>query len=185
MATIEQLVASKKWKQAQSLLQDELLAAPTDHWVWTTLGMTYYEQGMYGKALNCSKRAVELAPDCALVLWDYAGCLYMTGHQSGALAIWTLLLEMDIEEVANGECSEGMDWAMQLLNDVHYRMGRYYQWKGNAEQARTAFEKYLHNRAHGVGSIYDREQVEGFLTLLNRTGNHSTSTVPAKRTTKS
>src|SRR5438270_10079747 len=113
MATIKQLLAAKQWKKARALLQDELLKAPTDHWVWTTLGLTYYEQRMYEKALKCSKRAVELAPDCPLVLWDYAGCLSMNGRESAALAIWTLLLDMDLEEVAYGECSEGMDWAMQ------------------------------------------------------------------------
>jgi len=185
MATIEQLVAAKKWKQARALLQDELLTAPTDHWVWTTLGLTYYEERNYEKALSCSKRAVELAPDCPLVLWDYAGCLYMTGRESAALAIWTLLLGMDLDEVANGECSEGVDWAMQLLNDVHYRMGRYFQGKGDGEQARTSFDKYLHNRAHGVGSIYEQKQVEEYLTQLNRKGERLVPTVPAKRTMKS
>jgi tetratricopeptide (TPR) repeat protein len=185
MATIEDLIAAKKWTQARALLQDELLSAPTDHWVWTTLGLTYYEQRMYEKALSCSKRAVELGPDCPLVLWDYAGCLYMTGRESAALAIWTLLLDMELEEVANGECSEGMDWAMQLLNDVHYRMGRYFQGKGDVDQARTSFDKYLHNRAHGVGSIYDQAKVEGFLSQLNRKGNQAAPFVPSKRTTKS
>jgi cytochrome c-type biogenesis protein CcmH/NrfG len=68
MATIEQLVAAKKWSQARARLQEELLTTPTDHWVWTTLGLTYYEQRMYDQALKCSQRAVELSPDCPLVL---------------------------------------------------------------------------------------------------------------------
>src|SRR4051812_30842884 len=102
MTDIEKLLKAQKWAKARALIQDELLSAPTDHWLWTTLGLTYYEQRQYEKALKCSKRAVELAPDCPLVLWDYAGCLYMTGRESAALAIWTLLLDMDPEAVAYG-----------------------------------------------------------------------------------
>jgi hypothetical protein len=60
-----------------------------------------------------------------------------------------------------------MDWAMQLVNDVHCRIGRYYQWKGEPELARASFLKYLHNRDHGVSSIYDREAVKKYLADLS------------------
>jgi tetratricopeptide (TPR) repeat protein len=163
MTTIEKLVAQKKWSKARALLQDELLSDPADHWLWTTLGLTFYEQRQYEKALKCSRRAVELAPNCPLVLWDYAGTLFMCGREPSAFAIWTLLLEMDLEDVAYGECSEGMDWAMQLINDVHFKMGKYYDWKGDVSNARVSFKKYLHNRAHGVGSIYDADRVKRYL----------------------
>jgi tetratricopeptide (TPR) repeat protein len=166
MMTIQTLVQAKKWTKARALIQDELLSSPTDHWLWTTLGLTYYEQRQYEKALKCSKRAIELAPNCALVLWDYAGCLYMNRQESAALAIWTLLLGMDMEEVAYGECSEGMDWALQLINDVHYRIGRCFQHQGKKELARISFEKYLPNRQHGVSSIYDADTVKKYLDKL-------------------
>ena len=167
MKKIEKLIAAKQWRAARAAIQDELLSNPTDHWLWTTLGLTYYEERQYEKALLCTRRAVELAPDCPLVLWDFAGCLYMNRQESAAFAIWTLLLSMDVEEVANAEGGEGMDWAMQLLNDVHYRVGKYYMRKGQREQAKVSFTKYLHNRSHGVGSIYDKEQVESYLAQLN------------------
>jgi tetratricopeptide (TPR) repeat protein len=168
MSNIETLIAAKKWSKARVQIQEELLFDPADHWLWTTLGLTYYEQKEYEKALQCSKRAVELAPNCALVLWDYAGALYMSGQESSALAIWTIILGMEVDEVANGDCSEGMDWALQLINDVHYRMGRYFQHNGELEQARVSFEKYLHNRRHGVGSIYDVDDVKQYLGQLRQ-----------------
>ncbi len=155
---IERLIQRKKWQQARALLQDELVFAPADHWIWLTLGLTYYEQKQYEKALACSKRAIELEPNCPLALWHYAGCLFMTGQESSAYAIWSLLLSRDLEDIAEGECGEGMDWAMQLVNDVHFRLGRYFEWKNDPESARASYEKYLHNRAHGVGSIYDERQ---------------------------
>jgi tetratricopeptide (TPR) repeat protein len=128
--------------------------------------LAYYESRRYEKALECAKRAVELQANCPLALWHYAGSLFMSGHESSALVIWTLLLDMDLEDVAYGECGEGMDAALQLINDVHYRVGRYYQWKGDRENACVSFRKYLHNRAHGVGSIYDAEQVKRYLRQL-------------------
>jgi tetratricopeptide (TPR) repeat protein len=165
MATVEELVARNRWSQARERIQEELISAPTDHWLWLTLSLTYYEQKQYEKALQCSKRAVELQPDCPLALWHLAGSLFMSGREDAALAIWTLLLDMDVEKVAYGECGEGMDWALQLLNDTHYRVGRYYEWKGDAERAGVSYRKYLHNRAHGVGSIYDEKPVIAYLTL--------------------
>ncbi len=171
--------------QSAQLIQEELISAPTDHWLWATLSLTYYEQKQYEKALQCSKRAVELQPDCPIVLWHHAGSLYMTGHEDSALAIWILLRDMDFDQVAYGECGEGMDWALQLINDVQYRIGRYYQWKKKPEEARVSFEKYLHNRKHGVGSIYDVKQVEKYLATLKPAPNQKKKAMPAKRTVKS
>jgi tetratricopeptide (TPR) repeat protein len=185
MTEIEKLVERKRWAKARALIQEELISAPTDHWLWLTLSLTYYEQKKYEKALQCNKLAVEFEPTCPLAQWHYAGSLFMSGREDAALVIWTVLLDTDLEEVAYGQCGEGMDWAMQLINDVHYRMGRYYQWKKDPGQARISFEKYLHNRAHGVGSIYDRKQVEEYLAALPPAGNGSEPRAPAKRAAKS
>ncbi len=163
MNEIEKLIQAKKWAKARALILEDLVSAPTDHWHWMMLSLTYCEGRRYEKALTCAKRAVELQPDCPMALWHYAGSLFMSGHESSALAIWTLLLDKELEEVAYGECGEGMDAAMQLINDVHYRVARYYEWKGDQEKARVSFKKYLHNRSHGVGSIYDAEKVKRYL----------------------
>jgi tetratricopeptide (TPR) repeat protein len=166
MTEIEQLVNRKQWGKVRTQVQEELISAPTDHWLWMTLGLSYYEQKHYEKALECTKRAVELQPDCPLALWHYAGALFMSGREDAASAIWTILLDMDVEKVAYGECGEGMDWALQLLNDVHFRMGRFFQWKENPDRARASFEKYLHNRRHGVTSLYDAKVAQDYLDSL-------------------
>jgi tetratricopeptide (TPR) repeat protein len=135
MAALERHLKAKNWKKARSLIQDELVFEPTDHWLWATLGLTFYEQHDYERALRCSEWAVQLQPNCPLALWHYAGSLAMTGRESAALAIWTTLLRMDLEDIAYGEHGEGMDWALQLVNDVHYRVGRYYQRVGEKRLA--------------------------------------------------
>src|SRR5262245_45750784 len=101
---IERLLTKKAWSKARALLPEELIFAPMDHWLWMHLGLTYYEEGDYEKALWCSKRAVELEPSCPLALWHYAGALYMAGEHSSALAIWTLILNSDLEDIAYGDC---------------------------------------------------------------------------------
>jgi len=167
LSKVEKLLAKKDWKRARFLLQEELLSEPMDHWLWMMLSLALYEERDYEKALLCSQRAVQLKPDCPLALWHYAGDLYMTGHEPSALVIWNMLLDMDLETIAYGEDGEGMDWALQLVNDVHYRIGRYYQWKGDDNLARESFKKYVHNRKRGVTSIYDLKKVEEFLCNSN------------------
>jgi len=180
MIDIESLIAQKQWARARESIHEALEDAPTDHLLWLTLSLTYYEEKKYEKALQCSQRAVELQPSCPLALWHFAGALFMNGREDPALVIWTILRDMDLEAVAYGECGEGMDWALQLVNDVHYRIGRYYEWKEEHAQARTSFEKYLHNREHGVGSIYNKKHVEEYLAMQTLAGA-SGSGAPAKR----
>ena len=110
IAAIERLVKDKASARARVLINEELIFQPTDHWFWMTLGLTYYEEKEYTKALKCSERAVQLAPDCPLALWHYAGSLFMSGRQLAALAIWNLLLNRDVEEVAYSAHGEGMNW---------------------------------------------------------------------------
>jgi tetratricopeptide (TPR) repeat protein len=181
MTEIEKLVNQKKWAPARRSIQDELLVSPTDHWLWMTMSLTYYEQRQYEKALECAKRAVELQSDCPLALWHLAGSYYMCGREEAAVSLWTILLDMDVEKVAYGECGEGMDWALQLLNDVHYRIARYYQHKADWTSARKSFEKYLHNRRHGVGSIYDRKAAEEYLALAEHAGEETKTPVGSAR----
>jgi hypothetical protein len=50
---------------------------------------------------------------------------------------------------------------------VHYRVGRYYQRVGEKRLAAEAYRKYVHNRGHGVGSIYDTKKVEEYLAQVS------------------
>jgi tetratricopeptide (TPR) repeat protein len=120
VAAVEKLLEKKDWSAAQSTIHEALVFHPSDHWLWMHLGLCYYEQRQYEKGLKCAEHAVQLAPDCPLALWHYAGSLAMAGRASAALTIWTALLNIDLDTVAYGEHGEGMDWALQLVNDVHF-----------------------------------------------------------------
>jgi tetratricopeptide (TPR) repeat protein len=166
-ARIETHLAGKKWPEARALIQEQLVFHPEDHWLWMNLGLTYHEEKEYDKAMECSKRAVQLAPDCPLALWHYAGSLDMAGRGALALPIWIMLLRMEPEQVAYDDHGEGMEWALRLLNDVHYRIGRYYQWIGRNDLAAESYHKYLHNRRHGVASIYEQGKVVKYLRQVS------------------
>lgn len=165
-AEIESLLATEEWTRARILIRRELKKTPTSHWLITMLGLTYYEERDYKKAITYSKKALRLKPDCPLVLAHHAGTLAMLGRNKKALQVYQGLLDRDLDSLAYDECGEGMDWALQLVNDCHYRMGRCFQSLGNNEAARRSLKKYLHNRAHGVGSIYDRKNAEALLGKL-------------------
>ena len=166
-AEIERLVNERRWAKARALIQEELVYRPSDHWLWFTLSLTYYEQKKYEQALKCSEWAVHLEPACPLALWHYAGSLYMRDLGPSALAIWTSILSMDVEEIAYGDHGEGMDWALQLVNDIHFRVARYYQGVGRHDLAAESFAKYVHNREHGVASIYDLDVAKRSLAKVS------------------
>lgn len=151
---IERLLQLEQWSKARAAIQECLVFHPTDHWLWMHLGLTYYEQKKYEQATKCCEHAFKLASECQLAKWHYAGCLSMVGREQEALAMWQDLLDADLEEIAHGDHGEGMDWAMQLINDVHFRMGRCRQSLKQWGPARQSLRKYVHNRRHGVGSLY-------------------------------
>lgn len=90
----------------------------------------------------------------------------MTGQEEAALALWTNLLETDLDEIADGDHGEGLDWALQLVNDVHFRMGRCYHWLNHWDKAARSFQSYLHNCSHGVASLYDVKVAERCLRAI-------------------
>ena len=69
---IEEAIQQEDWMTARRLVHAALRRDPNSHWLLTRLGLTYYEQYDYKRALLYAKRAYKLAPGCPLVLWDLA-----------------------------------------------------------------------------------------------------------------
>jgi hypothetical protein len=131
------------------------------------LSLAYYEAKEYDKALKCSQTAVELEPGCALVLWHYAGSLFTSNKGHLALPIWIRLLDMDVEDIAFGYHGEGMDRALQLVYDVHYKLARYYEWAGQPALTTRSLQKYIHDRKHGVHGIFSVDYAQADLARLD------------------
>lgn len=151
---IEKALDDDDWVGARHLIEAALEGQPDDHWLLTRLGLTYYEQRHYEQALAYSSRALALAPECPLVLWDYAGALEMLDRPEEALQIYQRLVDRGVDSIAYGECGEGKAWARGLVADCHYRMSGCWKALGDPERADREFEIHLDLRGPGCRSIY-------------------------------
>jgi tetratricopeptide (TPR) repeat protein len=156
---INELFKRERWAQARKLLQKRLEKEPSNHWLLTRLGTTYYEERDYPKALNLSRRAVRLAPECPLVLWDLASTLEMLGDDRGALRGYRGLFARGPQGIAADECGEGMPWAISLLTDCLYSAAGCLHRIGDRDAAVSCLRQHLELRALGSKSIYSRRDV--------------------------
>jgi len=152
--TIESCIAAEKWRAARKLIRAGLKKDPESHWLMTRLAGTYYQEQDYKKALHLSQKAVALAPNCPLVLWDYTGALEMLGRHGEALRIYRRLIRRGARAIAYGRCGEGLGWARGLIADCHCGVAKCYARLGQRKRAFAAFEKHLEMRGPGCRSIY-------------------------------
>ena len=151
---IESLIAIDDWKGARKAIAAALRTEPDSHWLLSRLALTHYEEFQYQTALAFDEMALELAPNCPLVLWGYAGTLEMLGREHDALNVYRLLVERGAESIAYGECGEGLARARGLVADCYYRMAGCYKSLGQHRKADEAFVTHLDLRGPGCQSIY-------------------------------
>lgn len=172
--TINRLFAEQRWAEARAILDKELARHPDSHWLRARLSTTFYEERKYERALEQIERAYRHAPDCPLVLWDYAGTLDAVGRTAEAIEIYGQLLGKGVHAVAYEECGEGVSWAIALLTDCWYRLGVCYEHLGNATAAAKHFMAYLILRtSQEVDSIYTLEEVLARLRRLPASSDDS------------
>lgn len=151
---IEKYIADEDWEMARQLIQAQLDKKPQDHWLLTRLGLTYYEQRDYQRALEIEEQAFALEPDCPLVLWDYAGTLAMLDRPQEALVLYERMVERGIESLAFDQCGEGRARARGLYADSLYRISHCYLALGDTSRAIEMLQKHLQQRGPGCQSIY-------------------------------
>jgi tetratricopeptide (TPR) repeat protein len=151
---IETAIRLENWKKARQLIRGALGREPGSHWLITRLGLTYYEERAYRASLSYSRRALKLAPECPLALWDHAGSLQMLGRHRMALRIYRQILSRGVEELAYGDCGEGRRWARGLVADCLYRQAHSYKKLKEREAAINSYRKHLRMRGPGCKSIY-------------------------------
>jgi tetratricopeptide (TPR) repeat protein len=181
---IEELIEKEDWPEARKEILSKLEKDPEDHWLLTRLGLTYYEERDYEKALKIEEMAYRIAPHCPLVLWDYAGTLQMLGRHKEAIKVYRRILAKGIDEIAYGECGEGKAWGRGLIADCYYRLSDSHRDLGEDTKAVRAFETHLDLRGPGCHSIYPLGSLNKKLqTLKNkRTGLNQRVQRIAKKT---
>ena len=151
---IEKAIKADDWIGARRLIKAELKSAPKDHWLLSRLALTFYEQRQYKRALYWDARALHVSPYCPMAIWGLAGALDMLGRHSQALSLYRYLLSWGEEQLAHGECGEGILKARSALADCRYRIACIWQEKRQWKRAAAEYEKHLAARKKGHGSIY-------------------------------
>jgi len=154
MNQIEKYIEEEKWEKARKEILKELRSHKDDHWLIIRLSTTYYEEKKYKKAFELAAKALKLAPNCPLVLWDYAGTLNMLGRNIEAIKTYQKIIKKGVEKIAYEECGEGLLWAKALYTDSFYRLALCYSEIGNLKKFKEYFEKHLSSRGKGIPSIY-------------------------------
>ena len=151
---VESLIRAEKWSEARKLILGALKDQPDNHWLLMRLGLTYYEERKYAMALRYSGRALELAPNCPLGLWDVAGSLQMLGRHAEALELYSGLARRGVDSIARGPCGEGLARARGLVADCYLRMADSLKALGRDDESFRSLEKHLDMRGPGCYSIY-------------------------------
>lgn len=156
---INQYFDNEDYHSAIVLLKEELARLPDDHWLNAQLAISYYELRDYKAAIQFSEKAVQLSPNCPLALDYHASILLANEKVEEALHIWNNLLDKDVNEIAYGECGEGIRFAKSLLNDVRFSIGDAYVELNNKEKALYYYRSHLANRQKGIFSNVKRSEV--------------------------
>jgi predicted Zn-dependent protease len=151
---IEKAIERDDWDRARTLIRQWLRHAPDNHWLLTRLALTYYEQKQYKRALHYELKALQLAPYCPLAIWDYAGTLDMLGRKKEALALFRWLISWGEDDLAYGQCGEGIRAARSLIADCYYRIGNILVEQRQRKRAAVAYKEHLSRRTRGTRSIY-------------------------------
>ena len=83
---------NENWEVAKKILKKLVKNEPDSFWLWTSLSSVTYELRDYKKALKYSRKAYKLNSESPLVLWDYAGVLYMLEKHKKAIKMWKGIL---------------------------------------------------------------------------------------------
>lgn len=166
---VDLLFRQGKWAKARKLLEEEREEEPTDHWVLTQLGVTFYEERRYEEALQLFSASLQIVDDCPLTLWNVAGALDSLDRHDEAVPIYTWLLRATTS-ADKDPCWESKEWADALKADCVYRLGLCFEHLGNREVAEHCYLQYMNLLATGIEGRYSVDDVLGKVRRLSSNG---------------
>jgi tetratricopeptide (TPR) repeat protein len=156
---INALIQRGEWDEARRLLIREQDKDPTNHWVLTQLGVTFYEQRRYEEALELFLSSRKIVPDCPLTLWNLAGTFDALGKHAKAIRIYTSLLQSN-KSPADDPCWESPEWSDALKTDCVYRLGVCFQKLGKKPKAEVCYHQFLNLLSIGIEATYSIDDVK-------------------------
>lgn len=166
---IDELFDREDWEAARRVLSRELETDPENHWLLTQLGVTFYEQRRYKKALQVFLKSREIVPDCPLTLWNVAGALDSLGKHQAAISIYTWILQSE-RSPEEDPCWESKEWTDSLKTDCVYRLGCCFQELGRKRKAEHCYRQYLNLLALGIRGSYSIDDVQHSLRDVQAAG---------------
>jgi len=164
---INKYIMNEEWENAKLILEDIFTKMPDDHWIITQLAEVNYEMHNYDLALQLAEKAILLAPNCPLVINDYANMLYIHENYSESINLWKRLLKKGAKRIAKDECGEGINAAVSLLNDCRFRIAVAYQHINDIKSAIHYLKLHLKNRRRGIFSNFTKSEVLKRIEKLN------------------
>ncbi len=163
---IDNLSKEEKWDEARIFILEWLKDEPDNHWLLAQLSETYYQQSKYEMALQYIQQALQIAPNCPLVLWDYAEILDMLDRNEDASMIYKSLIRRGVPRIAYGECGEGIRWARGLVNDCRYKLGLVYASMGEFRLASKYIKSHITSRSRNSPSLFNLRDVKKKLAII-------------------
>lgn len=177
---IDDLLQRRKWKRARDLIESQLEADSNNHWLLTQLGVTFYEERKYVKALKHFKESLKMVDDCPLTLWNIAGTLDALGNPAGAARVYTQLLRSQTSS-EDDPCWESKQWTASLKADCMYRLGITLEKLGRKQRAEKCYRQYLDLLLGGVEGLYSAEDVTQRIRRLRGNGSNGAAESQLKR----
>jgi hypothetical protein len=168
---VTKLFEECQWGKARALLEKAREKDHENHWLLTQLGVTYYEQRKYKKALQIFLKSQKIVPDCPLTLWNVAGTLSALGNQTEAMRIYTSLLQSN-KSPEEDSCWESEQWTNSLKADCVYRLGDCFERQGKKRKAEHCYREYLDLMLIGIEGSYSIEDVKRQVQELHPNGKN-------------
>lgn len=138
-----------------------------DHAALIARGLALYEARRYAAALPCFDRALRMAPECPIALYNRANTLHMLERSEEASEILKGLLAVTPEvlhqrcEVPFSARSIQTDACMLLFwTTLHHR--------GFCDEAFEHAAAHLRRRSRGVPSVWSKREVLGDIAAMMR-----------------
>lgn len=168
---LKNYIDNQQWSKARTLLLKELKKEPESHWYLTMLSFVLCQLGKYNEALGISQKAIEIAPNCPVVIFDMVGVYLDLEDYDKAIYLCKRLLRRNLKAMAYGECGEGLRWAKSLKNDCRYDLAISYYNKGKYIYAMRYMKKHIENRSPGLPSINDLRKVKKEYRIMKKHAN--------------